>query len=143
MCDGTSSIFNTVEKLELLAAYVAAWQDLDSAQPEKVGLLGGWSAPRAVSGNILVFSRDSAHLKSNGHSLPVQSRRDEHTPEVRTETGLDLLVLRVPSALRRVEAAHWVLGLPVGAGEVCIDASQDLLIYMLYVIIICPFIFRG
>jgi hypothetical protein len=53
---------------------------------------------------------------------------------VAPDPPLDLLVVRVPSALRHVEAAHWVLALPVDAGEVCIDASQDLLIYLLYVI---------
>lgn len=50
------------------------------------------------------------------------------------ERSLELLSFRVPSALRRVEAAHWVLSLPAGVGDLCIDASQDLLIYVLYVI---------
>jgi hypothetical protein len=133
MCDGASSTLTTAEKLELLAAHVTALQNFHLAQPEKVGLLVGWSAPRAVSGNILVFSRDSAHPSFSGHPPLTQNHRGEHTLQVRTEPRLDLLVWRVPSAPRRIEAAHWVLGLPAGAGELCIDASQDLLIYVLYV----------
>lgn len=136
MCDVTSRVLNTAEKLEMLAAHVAAWQNLHSAQPEKVGSLVGWSAPRAVSGNIIVFSKDRAHVTSDSH---IRSRHGEHRPEIRPKPRLDLLVSRVPSALRRVEAAHWVLGLPADAGEMCIDASQDLLVYVLYVISLTPF----
>jgi len=51
--------------------------------------------------------------------------------EVQPEPRQNLLVLRVPSALRRVEAAHWVLDLPASASELCVDESQDLLIYVL------------
>ncbi|KAI0253742.1 hypothetical protein BJV78DRAFT_1280787 [Lactifluus subvellereus] len=127
MCDVTSRVLSTAEKLEMLTAHVAAWQNLHSSQPEKVGLLVGWSAPRAVSGSILVFSKD-VHATSDGH---IRSRHGEHRLEVRPKPRLDLLVFRVPSALRRVEAAHWVLDLPADAGGVCIDASQDLLIYVL------------
>jgi hypothetical protein len=136
MCDGTSSILGTADKLNLLAAHVAAWRNLHSAKPEKLALLEGWSAPRAVSGNILVFSKDSNHPDSSAHP-PSQGPRHDHTFP---KPGLDLLVLRLPSTPRQVDAAQWVLGLPEDAGELCIDASQDLLIYVLYVIFECPFI---
>lgn len=134
MCDGTSSVLGTADKLKLLAAHVTAWRNLHSAESQKLELLEGWSAPRAVSGNILVFSRDSDHPDSGAHRPP---SRYEHTSP---KPGLDLLVLRLPSTPRQVEAAQWVLGLPKDAGELCIDASQDLLIYVLYVIFVYLFI---
>jgi hypothetical protein len=140
MCDGTSSFLGTADKLNLLAAHVTAWRNLPLAKPQKLGLLEGWSAPRAVSGNILIFSRDGNHLDSSAHP-PSQSLRYEHTQEhTSPKPGLDLLVLRLPSTPRQVEASQWVLGLPEDAGELCIDASQDLLIYVLYVIFVGPFI---
>jgi hypothetical protein len=115
MCDGTSNDLCTAEKLELLTAHADAWRNLDSARPEKADMLVGWSAPIAVSCNVMVFS-------------------NHDNMKVARKPRLDLLVLRVPSALRRVEAAHWVLALPPRAREVCIDASQDLLIYIVYVV---------
>lgn len=129
MCDGTSSDLNTAEKLELLTAYADAWQSFDTAYPKKADMLVGWSSPIAISCNFMVFSRLS-------NSQPDQGIWNDDDAGVMTMMGpcLNLLVLRAPSALRRVEAAHWVLDLPGNAGDVCIDASQDLLIYRLYVI---------
>jgi hypothetical protein len=124
MCDGTSNDLNTAEKLELLTAHADAWRSLDSACLEKADMLVGWNAPIAVSCNFMVFS--------GGQPGDHPRKRDE--VEVAPGPRLDLLVLRVPSALRRVDAAHWVLSLPADVDEVCIDASQDLLIYLLYVI---------
>jgi hypothetical protein len=139
MCDGSSNTLNKAEKLASLTAHATAWRNLDSARPEGAGMLVGWSAPMAVSGNLIVFSKEvsrpvRARARAHGHE------DDDAEAEVglrlpsTTERSLDLLVLRVPSALRRVEAAHWVLSLPTNVSEVCIDASQDLLIYVLYVI---------
>ena len=127
MCDGSSNNLSASEKLELLTAHADAWRSLESASPEKADILVGWSAPIAVSCNVMVFSRDSRQSENYSH------RRDDDA-EVAPDPHLDLLVLRIPSALRHVEAAHWVLALPVDVGEVSIDASQDLLIYLLYVI---------
>lgn len=127
MCDGTSSL-STAEKLKLLTAHTDAWRSLESACPEKADIMVGWSAPIAISCNVMVFSRDSR--QSGNYS----GRRDGYA-EVVPDPHLDLLVLRVPSALRCVKAAHWMLALPVDVCEVCVDASQDLLIYLLYVII--------
>jgi hypothetical protein len=124
MCDGTSNNISTAEKLELLTAHADAWRNLDTASPENADILVGWSAPIAISCNVMVFSRkrwpgDHRRTRNvNGAEVIAQSK-----------PRLDLLVLRVPSALRRVEAAHWVLPLPTPTHEVCIDASQDLLIY--------------
>ena len=136
MCDGSSNALSKAEKLTLLTAHAAAWRSLDSARPEEAGLLVGWSAPTAISGNVIVFSKEV--------SRPVRARAHGHEDDAEEEIGLrplstmkrslDLLFLRVPSALRRVEAAHWVLSLHADVSEVCIDASQDLLIYVLYVI---------
>lgn len=127
MCDGTTSDLNIAEKLELLTAHADAWQSLDSAFPEKADLLMGWSPPIAVSCNVMVFSR-------NGKQPENQSRNWDNDTEAALEPRSDLLVLRVPSTLRRVGAAHWVLNLPAEVNEVCIDVSQDLLIYIWYVI---------
>lgn len=132
MCDGFSNPLSKAEKLELLIAHAAAWRNLDSARPETADLVVGWSAPKAVSGNVIVFSKEVSrpaedHRRERG--------RGDEAEQVRLgppmERHMELLVLRVPSALRRVEAAHWVLSLPADAREVCIDASQDLLIYVL------------
>ena len=124
MCDGTSSDLSTAEKLELLTAHADAWQSLDTACPEKADILVGWGAPIAVSCNVMVFSRRSRQPENH------RDKWDDGDAEVMALMGprLNLLVLRVPSALRRVEAAHWVLDLPGNVSEVCIDASQDLLI---------------
>jgi hypothetical protein len=122
MCDGTQNSLSTAEKLRLLTAYAAAWRSLDSVQPEKASMLVGWGAPIAASGNVMVFSKHKSQA-----ALAYEG-------EVRLEPRQDLLVLRVPSALRRVKAAHWVLDLPASASELCVDELQDLLIYVLYVI---------
>ncbi len=129
MCDGTLNDLSTAEKLELLTAHADAWRNLDTASPENADMLMGWSAPIAVSCNVMVFSSGIKWPRNH------RRRRNDNGAEVITqsEPRLDLLVLRVPSALRRIEAAHWVLPLPVDAREVCIDASQDLLIYHRYV----------
>ncbi|KAI0294189.1 hypothetical protein BC826DRAFT_353329 [Russula brevipes] len=111
MCDGPSSELCTAEKLDLLNAHATALQSLDSALPEKAESLLGWGPPMATSGNIVVFFKK--------------------IEEAGRQPRLDLLVLRVPSALRRVEAAQWTLALPAGVEYVCIDATQDLLIYLL------------
>src|SRR6266849_3884463 len=131
MCDGTSSDLSSAEKLELLTAHADAWQSLDTACPEKADILVGWSAPIAVSYNVMVFSRRSRQPENH------RGKWKDVDAEVMALVGprLNLLVLRVPSALRRVKAAHWVLDLPGSVGEVCIDASQDLLIYLSYVIL--------
>ena len=124
MCDGTSSDLSTAEKLELLIAHADAWQSLDTACSEKADILVGWSAPIAVSCDVMVFSRRSKQPEN------YRGKWIDEDAEVKAMTGprLNLLVFRVPSALRRVEAAHWVLELPGNVSEVCIDASQDLLI---------------
>lgn len=131
MCDGTWSDLSTAEKLELLTAHADAWQSLDAARPEKADILVGWSTPMAVSCNVMVFSRRSRQPENH------RGRWKDEDAEAMALMGprLNLLVVRVPSALRRVEAAHWVLDLPGNVREVCIDASQDLLIYLSYVVI--------
>jgi len=136
MCDGSSNTLSKAEKLALLTAHAAAWRSLDSARPEEAGLLVGWSAPTAVSGNVIVFSKEvsrSARARTHGHEDDAEEEVGLR-PLSTMERSLELLSLRVPSALRRVEAAHWVLSLPAGVSDLCIDASQDLLIYVLYVI---------
>jgi hypothetical protein len=126
MCDGTSSNLNTAEKLELLTAHADAWQSLDTACPEKADILVGWSAPLAVSCNVMVFSRRIKQPENH------RGKWNNEDAEVMALMGprLNILVVRVPSALRRVEAARWVLDLPGNVSEVCIDASQDLLIFL-------------
>jgi hypothetical protein len=126
MRDGSSSNLSTAEKLELLTAHADAWQSLNTAYPERADILVGWGAPIAVSYNIMVFSR---------RSRKPENHRDKWNDEnagtmAMMKPRLNLLVVRVPSVLRRVEAAHWVLDLPGNVNEVCIDASQDLLIYV-------------
>jgi hypothetical protein len=138
MCDGSSNTLNKAEKLASLTAHATAWRNLDSARPEGAGMLVGWSAPMAVSGNLIVFSKEvsrpvRARARAHGHEDDAEEEVGLRLPST-MQRSLDLLVLRVPSALRRVEAAHWVLSLPANVSEVCIDASQDLLIYVLYVI---------
>jgi hypothetical protein len=124
MCDEPRSRMTVAEKLELLTAHAAAWRRLHAVtvQPEWVASLVGWRAPVAVSGNIFVFTREckGARCEHEAYAQPA-------------EAHLDLLVVRVPSPLRRIEGAQWMLWLPESAGELCIDASQDLLIYELCV----------
>ncbi|KAI9451467.1 hypothetical protein BJY52DRAFT_1297672 [Lactarius psammicola] len=121
MCDEPGSQMTAAEKLELLTAHAAAWRSLHAVQPESATSLVGWSAPAAVSGNVLVFSRTC-----NG--IGGEHGADAAAPG---EVHLDLLVVRVLSPLRRIEGTQWMLCLPVSAGELCIDAAQDLLIYVL------------
>jgi hypothetical protein len=128
MRDGTPSArLSAAEKLGLLTAYAATWGSLDSVQPEKACMLVGLSAPMAVSGNVMVFSKVRS-LDAHNHN------HHRHGGEVGPELRLDLHVLRVPSVLRRTDVAHWVLDLPAEVNELCVDVSQDLLIYVLYVI---------
>ncbi|KAF8461324.1 hypothetical protein DFH94DRAFT_789658, partial [Russula ochroleuca] len=89
---------NTAEKLELLTAHAEAWQ-------KKVDILVGWSAPLCRLVHVMVFFRD--RLPEN------QTRKRDGNTGAALEPHLDLLVLRVPSTLRRVEAAHWMLTLPL------------------------------
>ena len=126
MCDDPLNKLSTAEKLELFIAHATAWKNLDSARPEKVELPMGWSIPIIVSCNIIIFSKDIVQGVSDGDNAAIGNG----------EPRLGLLILRVPSALRKIDAAHWMLTLPPGVSSGCIrvDASQDLLIYPLYVI---------
>jgi hypothetical protein len=126
MCDEPCGRMTVAEKLELLTAHAAAWRSLHAVQYEWVESLAGWSAPLEVSGNIFVFSR-----KCN-------DTRGEHQAVFSTapvEAHLDLLVVRVPSPHRRIVGAQWRLWIPESAGELCIDAAQDLLVYPLCVVL--------
>ena len=127
MCDDPSNKLSTAEKLELLIAHATAWNNLDSPRLEKMEIPVGWSKPIAVSCNIIVFCKDIyPSFPAIGNSAP----------------RLVLLVLRVPSALRRIDAAYWMLTLPpdVGSRFIQTDASQDLLIYPSYVIFLIPLV---
>jgi hypothetical protein len=114
MCDGPRNGLSKAEKLGLLTAYVSAWGKIDSDKPEEVELFTGLGYPLDVSGNTLVFYKPMAQNK-----VPGPHR--------------ELVVCRAPSAIRRIELAHWVLTVPFGITDICIDASQDLFIYFLYV----------
>lgn len=124
MCDEPRSRMTVAEKLELLAAHATAWRLLHAVHHEWVESLVGWSVPLAVSGNLLVFSK-----RCNGV-------RSEHQPDVSATPAevylnVRLLVVRVPSPLRLIKGDQWVLWLPEGVGNLCIDAAQDLLLYTL------------
>lgn len=114
MCDGPRNGLSKAEKLGLLSAYVSAWGEIDAAKPEEVELFAGLGYPLDVSGNTLVFYKPVVQNK-----VPGPHR--------------ELMVCRAPSAIRRIELAHWVITVPFGITDICIDASQDLLIYFLYV----------
>lgn len=122
MCDETRSHMTVAEKLELLTAHAAAWRRLHAVRHEWVESLVGWSAPLAVSGNIFVFSRKCNDIRGEHEAV---------FPAAPVEPHLDLLVVRVPSPHRRVEGAQWMLWIPESEVELCIDAAQDLLVYML------------
>jgi hypothetical protein len=126
MCDDPSNKLSTAEKLDLLITHATAWQNLDSARPDKVDILVGCNVPLAVSCNIIVFSKDIIQGVSGWDDAPIGD----------PEPLLGLLVLRVPSPLRGIDAAHWMLTLPpdVSSGCIRVDASQDLLIYPSYVL---------
>lgn len=70
-------------------------KNLDSPSLEKVDILVGWSVPIAVSRNTIVFSKDIR--QGVPHGDPTIWNREPYW---------GLLVLRVPSALRRIDAAH-------------------------------------
>ena len=133
MCDEPRSRMAVAEKLELLTAHAAAWRRLHAVtvQPEWVASLVGWKSPVAVSGNIIVFTRECKSARSE-HRDEADAR---HTPTAPPpEAHIDLLVVRVPSPLRRIEGARWMVRLPEGVYNLCIDAAQDLLIYELFVV---------
>ena len=133
MCDEPCSRIPVAEKLEWLAAHSTAWRSLHTVtvQPKWVASLVGWNPPVAVSGNIMVFTRaECKGVKGEHDAYP------HHTPTAPPAGAhVDLLVVRVPSQLRRIEGAQWMLWLPksVGLFKLCIDAAQDLLIYELCV----------
>ena len=113
MCDGPRNGLSKAEKLGLLTAYVSAWGEIDSAKPEEVELFAGLGYPLDVSGNTMVFYKPVGQNK-----VPGPHR--------------ELIVCRAPSAIKRIELAHWVVTVPFGMTDICIDASQDLLIFFLY-----------
>ncbi len=113
MCDGPRNGLSKAEKLGLLNAYVNARREINSAVPEEVESFEGLGYPLGISGNILVFYKPMSQNK-----VPGPHR--------------ELLICRVPSAIRRVELAQWLLTVPFGITDICIDASQNLLIYSLY-----------
>ncbi|KAH9053100.1 hypothetical protein EDB87DRAFT_291004 [Lactarius vividus] len=121
MCDEPRCRMATAEKLELLIAHAAAWRCLHTVRPEWATSLVGWNTPAAISGNLLVFTRTC-----NG-------AQGEHGADATAPVGvhLDLLIVRVPSPLRQIEGSQWMLWLPANTGDLCIDAAQDLLIYVL------------
>src|SRR6266404_3601224 len=123
MCDEPRSSMSTVEKFMLMTSYAAAWQRFHAVQPEYAPSLVGWNGPVAVSGNILAFIRRCDGSK--GECLP--------DADVAIDRHLDVLVVRVGSPHRRIEGAQWTLYLPAHVTEMCIDASQDLLTYLLCV----------
>ena len=133
MCDEPRSRMPVAEKLELLTAHAAACRRLHTVtvQPEWVASLVGWNLPVTVSGNIFVSTKYC------------DVSRSEHEVDGPTappaEAHIDLLVVRVPSTLRQIEGAQWMLWLPELVGKLCIDAAQDLLIYELCVIWSLPY----
>lgn len=128
MCDEPRSRMTVAEKLDLLTAHAAAGRSLHAVQQEWVVSLVGWSSLVAVSGNILVFTRRCSGARGE---------HDASFSVAPTEAYFDLLVVRVPSPLRRIEGAQWMLWLPEGVGELCIDAAQDLLVYAQCVVLSC------
>ena len=128
MCDEPRCHIPVTEKLELLTAHAAACRHLHAVtvQPEWVASLVGWNLPVTVSGNIFVSTKNC------------DGSRSEHEVDGPTAppagAHLDLLVVRVPSPLRQIKGAQWMLWLPEFVGKLCIDAAQNLLIYELCVI---------
>ncbi|KAI0291372.1 hypothetical protein B0F90DRAFT_1671519 [Multifurca ochricompacta] len=97
-----------IDRLHLLRKYEIAWHKLQWSASAAIPWLVGWEGPIAVSGGILVFRK----------------------PRRNTGTLQEFLCLRTPSRLRAIDAGYWNLRLPAEAMEICIDALQDLLIYM-------------
>ncbi|KAI0261110.1 hypothetical protein BC834DRAFT_487989 [Gloeopeniophorella convolvens] len=95
------------DRLRLLDAHERAWRRLRWAEGATVPLLVGWRPPCAVSGGVLVFRRPGAGAQ-------VQ----------------ELLCVRTPSRLRGVELRCWKVRLPAEARDVCVDAAQDVLVYI-------------
>ena len=97
--------FGKVQCLEMLAAHEAAWRTLSWSDNASVDMLVGWGPPISVSGNVIGFV-----------SKPDVPRKE-------------LLLLRTPSKLRNVTMKSWRLRLPYDVHDVCMDSSQNLLIY--------------
>lgn len=109
---GKDSPLLQIDRLRLLGNYELSWRNLRWSESTAMPLLIGWQGPIAVSGDVLVFRK----------------------PHQAVDTASELLCLRTPSKLRGVDAGYWGLTLPAQAGDICIDALQDLLIYQcLYV----------
>jgi len=125
MLDEPRNTKSAAEKLELLTSHAASWQRFHAARPEWAGpeFLEGWDVPAAVSGNIIVFTRDC-----NGSKCECPP-----SPDVKIDDHVDALVIRVASPSRRIEGAQWMLYLPWDPSEICIDETQDLLIQIVCV----------
>ncbi|KAH9974184.1 hypothetical protein BJV74DRAFT_798906 [Russula compacta] len=105
MQHGSCFSLGKIQCLEMLAAYEAAWRTLSWSDNASVDMLVGWGPPISVSGNVIGFG-----------SKPDVPRKE-------------LLLLRTPSKLRNVTMKSWRLQLPYDVHDVCMDSSQDLLIY--------------
>ncbi|KAN0102429.1 hypothetical protein V8E52_011953, partial [Russula decolorans] len=90
--------------LEMLAAYETAWRTLLWTGSTSVDTLIGWGEPVSVSGNVICFLSNSRMPRK------------------------ELLLLRAPSKLRNVVGKTWRIQLPHDTEDVCIDATQDLLV---------------
>jgi len=121
MLDEPRSSMSTVEKFKLLTSHAAAWQQFHTVQPEYTASLIGWDTPAAISGNTIVFTRNCDG--SEGECSP--------GPDVPIDDHIDVLVVRVGSPRRRIEGTQWMLYLPARLPvEICVDATQDLLIHV-------------
>ncbi len=106
--DDDHSLLGKTQRLEMLTAYETAWRTLSWSDSTSIDIVTGWGEPVAVSGNVIAFR--------NAYPKPDASYEE-------------LLLLRAPSKLRKVQMKHWVLRLPHDTRDLCIDSAQDLLVY--------------
>jgi hypothetical protein len=118
MQDGLSTDLcrNIAERLQRLRDHEAAWREMSWSDGGVIPHNAARDLPTAISGGVLAFLRHS-----DSESIP-------------SGAGDRLFLLRVPSKLRGVPGDSWELN---GLGEIsnlCIDSSQDLLLFHRYVL---------
>jgi hypothetical protein len=107
LCQGTA------ERLQRLHKHEAAWREIAWSDGGVIAHAAPCDLPITISGSVLAFLK---------HGNPENS-----------EVGDRLFLLRVPSKLRGIPEESWELKGLGKMSHLCIDASQDLLLFHRYV----------
>ena len=110
LCQGTA------EQFQRLREHEAAWREIAWSDGGIITHAAACDLPTAISGSVLAFLKQYDVGPGN------------------SDIGDRLFLLRIPSKLRGIPGESWELK---GLGEIsnlCIDAAQDLLLFLRYAV---------